>query len=61
MHIIQFPLFDFEAFVKGKCQNRLVDVTKGFKEKQAIEVSFVGFDKNNVHVFCKFLPKYFCG
>ena len=36
----------------------ILEVTKGFKERYAIEVSHVGFDKNHVHFLCKFLPKY---
>ncbi len=31
---------------------------RGFKERYAIEISEVGFDKNHVHLLCKFLPKY---
>ena len=36
----------------------ILEVTKGFKERYAIEVSHIGFDKNHVHFLCKFLPKY---
>ena len=36
----------------------ILEVTKEFKERYAIEVSHVGFDKNHVHILCKFLPKY---
>ncbi len=31
---------------------------KGFKERYAIEISHVGFDKNHVHFLLRFLPKY---
>ena len=31
---------------------------KGFKERYAIEIQTVGFDRNHVHVLCRFLPKY---
>ena len=31
---------------------------KGIKERYAIEVSHVGFDRNHVHFLCKILPKY---
>ena len=30
----------------------------GFKDRYEIEVHTVGFDKNHVHVLCRFLPKY---
>ncbi len=36
----------------------ILEVTKGFEVRYAIEVSHVGFDKNHVHILCKFLPKY---
>ena len=36
----------------------IVETTKGFKERYAIEVSHIGFDNNHVHFLCKFLPKY---
>ena len=35
-----------------------LDVLGGFKERYAIEISHVGFDKNHVHILCRFLPKY---
>lgn len=30
----------------------------GFKERHEIDVHTAGFDKNHVHVLCRFLPKY---
>ncbi len=35
-----------------------METIKGFKERYAIEITHVGFDKNHVHFLCKFLPKY---
>jgi putative transposase len=31
---------------------------KGFKERYAIEINHVGFDKNHVHLLLRFLPKF---
>lgn len=36
----------------------IVEVIKGFKERYEIEMQTVGFDKNHVHILCRFLPKY---
>ncbi len=36
----------------------ILEVMEGFKERYEIEVHTVGFDKNHVHVLCRFLPKY---
>ena len=33
----------------------------GFKYCYYIEIQMVGFDKNHVHVLCRFLPKYSAG
>ena len=41
-----------------KTEKVLLEATKEFKERYAIEISHVGFDKNHVHFLCKFLPKY---
>ena len=47
-----------KALLNGKIEKVIIETTKGFKERYAIEVSHVGFDKNHVHFLCKFLPKY---
>ena len=31
---------------------------RGFKERYAIEVQQAGFDRNHVHILCRFQPKY---
>jgi len=35
-----------------------MDTIRGFKERYAIEITHVGFDKNHVHFLIRFLPKY---
>jgi len=30
----------------------------GFKDRYYIDISTVGYDKNHVHILCRFLPKY---
>jgi len=34
------------------------NVVKGFMDRYEIEISHLGFDKNHVHLLCRFLPKY---
>ena len=41
-----------------RTESVILEITRGIKERYAIEVSHVGFDKNHVHFLCKFLPKY---
>ena len=35
-----------------------MDVLLGFRDRYYIDVHNVGFDKNHVHILCRFLPKY---
>lgn len=46
------PLFN------SKTEGVIVESMKGFKERYAIEIQTVGFDRNHVHYLCRFLPKY---
>jgi putative transposase len=41
-----------------RTESIILETVKGIKERYAIEVSHIGFDKNHVHFLCKFLPKY---
>ena len=36
----------------------MLERMSGFKERYAIEISHVGFDRNHVHLLLRFLPKY---
>ena len=55
---IQLTVKYRKALMKEKTEKIIVETTKGFKERYAIEVSHVGFDRNHVHFLLKFLPKY---
>ena len=55
---IQITVKYRKALMNEKTEQVIVEVVKGIKERYAIEVSHVGFDKNHVHILCKFLPKY---
>lgn len=41
-----------------KMEKVLKESMVGFKERYAIEIQSVGFDRNHIHVLCRFLPKY---
>ena len=55
---IQLTVKYRKGLLNERTERIILDVTKGFKERYAIEVSHVGFDKNHVYILCKFLPKY---
>jgi len=44
--------------MNAETEKVIVETMEGIKERYAIEVSHVGFDKNHVHILCRFLPKY---
>jgi len=41
-----------------KTEKIILETMKGFKERYAIEINHVGFDKNHVHLLLRFLPKF---
>ena len=55
---IQLTLKYRKALLNQKVQQVIIDTLKEFKERYDIEVSTVGFDRNHIHILCKFLPKY---
>ena len=64
-HSVSEPYYHIQLTIKYRkgllnegTERIILEVTKGFKERYAIEVSHIGFDKNHVHFLCKFLPKY---
>jgi putative transposase len=64
-HNVSEPYYHIQLTIKyrkpllnKKIEKIIVMTSKGFKDRYAIEVSHVGFDKNHVHFLCKFLPKY---
>jgi putative transposase len=55
---IQLTVKYRKAMMSEKTEEIILEIAKGIKERYAIEVSHVGFDKNHVHILCRFLPKY---
>jgi putative transposase len=47
-----------KPLLNSKTEGVIVESMKGFKDRYAIEIQTVGFDRNHVHYLCRFLPKY---
>jgi len=47
-----------KALFHPKTEQIFKETLRDFKERYAIEVQSVGFDRNHIHILCKFLPKY---
>ena len=39
-------------------ETEMIGIMAGFKERYYIDVQTVGYDRNHVHILCRFLPKY---
>ena len=39
-------------------EEEMLKIMSGFKDRYYIDISTVGYDKNHVHILCRFLPKY---
>lgn len=55
---IQLTVKYRKALLDQKVQEITVETLKGFKERYDIELDTIGFDKNHIHILCRFLPKY---
>ena len=55
---IQLTIKYRKSLLSERTERIILGVTKGFKERYAIEVAHVGFDKNDVHFLCRFLLEY---
>ena len=55
---IQLTVKYRKAVMDEGVEGAIVEAMKGFNERYAIEVSTVGFDRDHVHMLCRFLPKY---
>ena len=55
---IQITLKYRKSLLNNGMEKVILDAMKGFKERYAIEINEVGFDRNHIHLLCRFLPKY---
>ena len=55
---IQLTIKYRKSLFNKQTEDKLLETIRGFKERYTIEINHVGFDKNHVHILCRFLPKY---
>lgn len=55
---IQLTIKYRKSLFNEKTEQVITEIAKGFKDRYAIEITHLGFDKNHVHFLCRFLPKY---
>ena len=55
---IQITVKYRKSLLNEAVKKLILEAMKGFKDRYAIEISHVGFDKNHLHILCRFLPKY---
>jgi putative transposase len=58
---IQLTVKYRKALMSKEVEECILEILKGFKERYAIEIHEIGFDRNHVHILCQFLPKYSAG
>src|SRR3989338_7652248 len=55
---IQLTVKYRKALLNEVVQETIREAMEGFKERYAVEISLMGYDRDHVHVLCRFLPKY---
>ena len=55
---IQLTIKYRRSVFEGAIEAEMIGIMAGFKERYYIDVQTVGYDKNHVHILCRFLPKY---
>jgi len=55
---IQITVKYRKALLSKEVEGAIVGAFQGLKERYAIEINTVGFDRNHLHILCRFLPKY---
>ena len=55
---IQLTIKYRKSLFKKEIEKKILEILSGFKDRYELEVNTVGFDKNHVHILCKFLSKY---
>ena len=55
---IQITVKYRKSLLSAKVEQVLTETLKEFKERYDLEIQTVGYDKNHMHILCRFLPKY---
>ena len=55
---IQLTVKYRKSLLNEVVQETIREAMEGFEERYAVEINLMGFDRNHVHILCRFLPKY---
>ncbi len=55
---IQLTIKYMRSLFDKEIEQEMLEIMDGFKERYYIDIQTVGYDKNHVHLLCRFLPKY---
>ena len=55
---IQLTIKYRRSVFQDEIEKEMIEIMSGFKSRYYIDVQTVGFDKDHVHILCRFLPKY---
>ncbi len=55
---IQLTVKYRKVILNPKVRKTILITMKSLKQRYTIEISKIGFDKNHLHILCRFLPKY---
>ena len=55
---IQLTIKYRRSVFREAMEEEMLGIMFGFKDRYYIDISTVGYDKNHVHILCRFLPKY---
>ena len=55
---IQLTIKYRRSVFQESIEKEMLKIMSGFKQRYYIDISTVGYDKNHVHILCRFLPKY---
>jgi putative transposase len=55
---LQLTLKYRRSVFQDEIEKEMLEIMSGFKERYHIDIQTVGYDKNHVHILCRFLPKY---
>jgi putative transposase len=58
---IQLTVKYRKALLNKKIEKTVLNAMSEFRERYAVEISEIGFDRNHIHILCRFLPKYSAG
>ena len=55
---IQLTVKYRKSMLSDEVEQVILEIMSGLKLRYEIDIQTVGFDKNHVHILCRFLPKY---